>query len=114
MKRRISPNTAGSGSIILLAGFLGYDMGPDHNLMVNPEQAKLVKRIYGMFLLGKSPFQIANIQHIPSTGFPQHSLAVSFLETAVVVLVLLQQQVGCSLFSFFFPNNDIFTSSLDQ
>ena len=28
--------------------FLGYDMGPDHNLVINPEQAKLVKRIYGM------------------------------------------------------------------
>ena len=25
--------------------FLGYDMGSDHNLVVNPEQAKLVKRI---------------------------------------------------------------------
>ena len=39
--------------------FLGYDMGPDHNLVVNPEQSKLVKRIYGMFLQGQSPFQIA-------------------------------------------------------
>ena len=39
--------------------FLGYDMGPDHNLVVNPEQAKLVKRIYGMFLQGQLPFQIA-------------------------------------------------------
>ena len=39
--------------------FLGYDMGPDHNLVVNPEQAKTVKRIYGMFLAGVSPFQIA-------------------------------------------------------
>ena len=51
--------------------FLGYDMGSDHNLVVNPEQAKLVKRIYGMFLLGKSPFQIANTlsdEGIPSPG----------------------------------------------
>jgi DNA invertase Pin-like site-specific DNA recombinase len=55
--------------------FLGYDMGPDHNLMVNPEQAKLVKRIYGMFLLGKSPFQIANTlteEGIPSPGGKDH------------------------------------------
>ena len=34
--------------------FLGYDMGEDRNLVVNPEQAKLVKRIYGMFLQGKA------------------------------------------------------------
>ena len=55
--------------------FLGYDMGPDHNLVVNPEQAKLVKRIYGMFLQGQSPFQIARIltgEGIPSPGGKDH------------------------------------------
>lgn len=55
--------------------FLGYDMGPDHNLVVNPEQAKLVKRIYGMFLQGLSPFQIARIltkEGIPSPGGKDH------------------------------------------
>lgn len=41
--------------------FLGYDMGEDRNLVVNPEQAKLVKRIYGMFLQGKDPHTIAKI-----------------------------------------------------
>nr|DAJ51300.1 MAG TPA: integrase [Caudoviricetes sp.] len=55
--------------------FLGYDMGPDHNLVVNPEQAKLVKRIYGMFLQGQSPFQIARTlteEGIPSPGDKDH------------------------------------------
>ena len=55
--------------------FLGYDMGPDHNLVVNPEQAKLVKRIYGMFLTGQSPFQIAQTltkECIPSPGGKDH------------------------------------------
>ena len=55
--------------------FLCYDMGPDRNLVVNPEQAKLVKRIYGMFLLGKSPFQIASTlteEGIPSPGGKDH------------------------------------------
>ena len=55
--------------------FLGYDMGPDHNLVVNPEQAKLVKRIYGMFLTGLSPFQIARTlteEGIPSPGGKDH------------------------------------------
>ena len=55
--------------------FLGYDMGPDRNLMVNPEQAKLVKRIYGMFLQGQSPFQIATAltkEGIPSPGGKDH------------------------------------------
>lgn len=55
--------------------FLGYDRGPDGNLVVNPEQAKLVQRIYGMFLQGRSPFQIATAltkEGIPSPGGKDH------------------------------------------
>ncbi|WP_406710449.1 recombinase family protein [Trueperella pyogenes] len=43
------------------ARFLGYDKGEDGNLVVNPEQAKLVRRIYGMYLEGHS------IRHIAQT-----------------------------------------------
>ena len=39
--------------------FLGYDRGEDGNLVLNPEQAKVVKRIYGMFLKGMTPHGIA-------------------------------------------------------
>ncbi|MDR1567819.1 MAG: recombinase family protein [Streptococcaceae bacterium] len=39
--------------------FLGYDMGEDRNLVVNPEQAKVVKQIYGLFLKDLSPHAIA-------------------------------------------------------
>ena len=48
--------------------FLGYDRGPDGNLVVNPEQAKLVKRIYGMFLTGMSPALIA--RRLTAEGVP--------------------------------------------
>lgn len=34
--------------------FLGYDRGPDGNLVVNPEQAVIVQQIYAMFLQGMS------------------------------------------------------------
>ncbi len=34
--------------------FLGYDRGEDGNLVVNPEQAKIVKLIYKLFLTGLS------------------------------------------------------------
>lgn len=47
--------------IVPFKRFLGYDMGEDRNLVVNPEQAKLVKRIYGMFLEGRAPHTIAKI-----------------------------------------------------
>lgn len=39
--------------------FLGYDKGPDGNLVVNPEQAVTVKRIYRMFLQGMTYHGIA-------------------------------------------------------
>ncbi len=51
--------------------FLGYDRGEDGNLVVNEEQAKTVRRIYGLFLQGRSPYAIARIlmaDGIPSPG----------------------------------------------
>ena len=51
--------------------FLGYDRGEDGNLVVNEEQAKIVRRIYGMFLQGDSPYAIAKklmSEGIPSPG----------------------------------------------
>ena len=51
--------------------FMGYDRGDDGNLVVNEEQAKIVRKIYGYFLQGRSPHQIAkNLtdQGIPTPG----------------------------------------------
>ena len=39
--------------------FLGYDKGEDGSLVINDEQAKIVRRIFGEFLAGYTPFQIA-------------------------------------------------------
>ena len=39
--------------------FLGYDRGEDGNLVINPEQAKVVKLIYRLFLTGLSYAAIA-------------------------------------------------------
>lgn len=39
--------------------FLGYDRGADGNLVVNPEEAVTIRRIYSMFLQGMSPYGIA-------------------------------------------------------
>lgn len=51
--------------------FLGYDRGEDGNLVINEEQAKVVRRIYGLFLQGKSPYMIAKqltAESIPTPG----------------------------------------------
>lgn len=55
--------------------FLGYDRGPDGNLVVNEEQAKIVRRIFGMFLTGMSPAMIAHTltkEGIPTPGGKQN------------------------------------------
>ena len=54
--------------------FLGYDRGENGNLVVNEEQAKIVRKIYGMFLQGRSPYTIAKLltaEGIPSPGGKQ-------------------------------------------
>ena len=61
----------GAGVEISLARFLGYDRGEDGNLVVNPEQTVTVKRIYRLFLQGKTPHGICQIlmdDGIPSPG----------------------------------------------
>lgn len=41
--------------------FLGYNKGPDGNWVVVPEQAAIVRRIFGMYLQGMSPYHIGRI-----------------------------------------------------
>ncbi len=48
--------------------FLGYDKGEDGRLVVNREQAKIVRRIFGDFLAGHTPFQIAKA--LTAEGIP--------------------------------------------
>ena len=45
------------------SNFLGYDKGDDENapLVINPEQAKVVKKIYSLYISGKSYQNIAHI-----------------------------------------------------
>lgn len=59
--RSISENTSwgrrksfADGKVSLgYSNFLGYDKGPDGELVINEEQAKIVRRIYSEFLAGK-------------------------------------------------------------
>ena len=41
--------------------FLGYDRGEDGNLVLNEDEAKIIRRIYGLFLQGRSPYAIAKV-----------------------------------------------------
>ena len=48
--------------------FLGYDKGPDGGLVIHEEQAIIVRRIFGEFLSGKSPYAIA--RGLTADGIP--------------------------------------------
>ncbi len=48
--------------------FLGYDKGPDGGLVINEAQAEIVRRIYGDFLAGMSPYAIA--RKLTADGIP--------------------------------------------
>ena len=48
--------------------FLGYDRGENGELVVNEEQAEIVRRIYGLFIQGRSPYQIA--KQLTAEGIP--------------------------------------------
>lgn len=54
--------------------FLGYDRGQDGSLVINEKQAETVRRIYGMFLQGRSPHAVAKAltkEEIPTPGGKQ-------------------------------------------
>ncbi len=51
--------------------FLGYDRGPDGNLVLNTDEAVTVRRIYSMFLQGMSPYGIAT--HLTAEGIKSPS-----------------------------------------
>lgn len=65
--RNISENTAWGRRKAFADGkysmpyssFLGYDKGPNGELVINEEQAKVVQRIYDEYLAGQTPYTIA-------------------------------------------------------
>ena len=56
---------------VAFSNFLGYDRGENGELVLNEEQAAIVRRIYGLFLQGRSPYAIAKL--LTSEGIPTPS-----------------------------------------
>ncbi len=75
--------------------FLGYDKGEDGKLVVNPEQAELVRRIYGMFLAGMSPYVIAKT--LTEEGVPTPAGKEKWSNTTVRSLLSNEKYRGDAL-----------------
>lgn len=65
-------NRLAEGKVSVAYGrFLGYEKGPDGNMTIVEKEAEIVRRIYAMFLDGKTPSRIASAltkEGIPSPG----------------------------------------------
>ncbi|MBS5781639.1 MAG: recombinase family protein [Clostridium sp.] len=74
---------------IAYSQFLGYRKGADGQMEIVPEQAKIVKRIYRMFLEGSSPSRIAKT--LTKEGIPTPA-GKSVWQTRVVESILTNEK----------------------
>lgn len=75
--------------------FLGYDRGADGNLVINPEQAVTVKRIYTMFLQGMTPHTIAAT--LTEEGIPSPAGRNHWSQTSVRSILTNEKYKGDAL-----------------
>lgn len=75
--------------------FLGYDRGADGNLVVNPEQAVTVRRIYTMFLQGMTPHSIAAA--LTEDGIPSPAGRKQWSQTSVRSILTNEKYKGDAL-----------------
>ena len=75
--------------------FLGYDRGPDGNLVVNEEQAKVVRRIYALFLEGNTPYAISKI--LTADGVPTPGGKKNWSKTVVLSILKNEKYKGDAL-----------------
>ena len=75
--------------------FLGYDRGPDGNLVVNKEQAKVVRRIYALFFEGNTPYAISKI--LTEDGVPTPGGKKNWSKTVVLSILKNEKYKGDAL-----------------
>ena len=75
--------------------FLGYDRGPDGNLVVNREQAAIVQRIFAMFLQGRTYNGIA--QQLTADGILSPGGKPKWNTSAVKSILSNEKYKGCAL-----------------
>lgn len=75
--------------------FLGYDRGKDGTMVINPEQAKIVERIYGLFIAGLSPKAIA--KQLTEEGASTPGGQKKWYEGTVRSILKNEKYKGCAL-----------------
>ena len=75
--------------------FLGYDRGEDGNLVINEEQAAVVRRIYDMFMQGANPNAIAKT--LTADGVPTPGGKDKWSRNVVVSILTNEKYKGDAL-----------------
>ena len=83
--------------------FLGYDKGPDGGLVINPEQAVIVRRIYAEFMEGKSPYAIA--KGLTADGIPTPAGKATWSDTTIKRVLSNETYRGDKLLQKTFSND---------
>ena len=83
--------------------FLGYDKGEDGNLVVNREEAKIVRLIYGEFLTGLSCHAIAD--KLTSMGIKTPRGRDKWRQTTVRSILTNEKYKGCALLQKYYTPN---------
>ena len=76
--------------------FLGYDKDEEGNLVINPEEAKVVKRIYREFLEGKSYYAIG--QGLTADGIKTAAGNDFWLASTLRKILMNEKYIGDCLF----------------
>lgn len=84
----------GRGSLAY-SNFLGYDKGEDGKMVINPEQAKVVKYIYGWFLEGMSFHSIA--AKLTGMGIPTPGGKTIWRQAVVKSILMNEKYKGDAL-----------------
>jgi len=75
--------------------FLGYDRGADGSLVVNHEQAEIIRRIFRMFLQGKTPHTIAAA--LTADGIPSPAGKEKWSSTTIRSILTNEKYKGDAL-----------------
>lgn len=83
--------------------FLGYDRGEDGNLVVNPEQARIVRLIYGEFLAGLSCHAIA--AKLTRMGITTPRGRDGWHQSTIKNILTNEKYKGCALLQKYYTPN---------
>lgn len=78
--------------IFMYSRWLGYKKGEDGTPEIVPEEAEVVRRIFDMYLSGKSTDEIANIMRSENITFPEKKLILS--KSAIIRMLKNEKYCG--------------------